>query len=306
MMEHINFQNIIDIGFIVLVTVACARSLFGRSSQSEGSGSQAWKDELSAVEKTLQGLIAEAGAASTNLDRNLLQRKRELESLLKKLEKQNPVMEPPSERRGPTEYTPLRQENSVAADLPNETWLRSERGVQASSPYQQQTIELKESLLQQRPALNSLEQIASAASDTVKLSQQLLLSRQQPYATAQQPLASEIEISASEASENETYSMLNIMDPTTYRIARRLLKEGHEIHVVARKVDLPVSEIRMLDKLMRRETKIPLEEPVKHLVRSHEGSAEATLPEGLLLQPQTPKPPQADLDQAIERELALL
>jgi hypothetical protein len=39
-------------------------------------------------------------------------------------------------------------------------------------------------------------------------------------------------------------------DPIAYRIARRLLSQGIEIHVVARKLDLPVSEIRMLDRLM--------------------------------------------------------
>ena len=41
------------------------------------------------------------------------------------------------------------------------------------------------------------------------------------------------------------------MDKTAYKIARRLLAAGAEIHVVARKLDLPVSEIRLLDRLMR-------------------------------------------------------
>lgn len=54
-----------------------------------------------------------------------------------------------------------------------------------------------------------------------------------------------------EEEDDEIFSRLSIMDKTAYKIARRLLAAGAEIHVVARKLDLPVSEIRLLDRLMR-------------------------------------------------------
>lgn len=54
-------------------------------------------------------------------------------------------------------------------------------------------------------------------------------------------------------------------DPAAYKIARRLLESGKEIHVVAKKVGLPIEEIRVLDAMVKGDS-APIDE--MHLVRA--------------------------------------
>jgi hypothetical protein len=53
--------------------------------------------------------------------------------------------------------------------------------------------------------------------------------------------------------ETDILTTPSIIDPTTYSVARRLLARGAELHVVARKLEIPLAEVRLLDKLMRSE-----------------------------------------------------
>ena len=114
-----------------------------------------------------------------------------------------------------------------------------------------------------------LEQLIEKADDTLSLSQQVTKEVLRQQAEKRKDLGSS-SVSASvlaqklaEAKqENEfdpleqaTFQGTSIMDQATYRIARRLLLAGKELHIVARKVDLPVSEIRLLDRLIREEDK---------------------------------------------------
>jgi hypothetical protein len=59
-------------------------------------------------------------------------------------------------------------------------------------------------------------------------------------------------------------------DPAAYKIARRLLEAGKEIHLVAKKVGLPIEEIRVLDSMVNGPTEIPEE---IHFVRAIEPAA---------------------------------
>ncbi len=60
-----------------------------------------------------------------------------------------------------------------------------------------------------------------------------------------------------EAPENEKRAIakrnIEVDDPIVIRIAKRLLARGQEIHVVARKLELPIAEVRHLDAALRRE-----------------------------------------------------
>ncbi|OVE80211.1 hypothetical protein BVY02_01035, partial [bacterium J17] len=74
------------------------------------------------------------------------------------------------------------------------------------------------------------------------------------------------ELGDEETSSDPIYQQTAIVDPVAFKIAKRLLNSGKEIHVVARKLDLPVSEVRLLDSLLRQESKLAdaeiVEEPV--------------------------------------------
>lgn len=99
-------------------------------------------------------------------------------------------------------------------DLPNETWMERPRN---KNPQQ---------------SASGLERLAAQKQDTVTLS-----SRQQEE--DKKELLEGFEESA-------------IIDPVAYKIACRLLREGKEIHVVARKLELPVSEVRAIDTRIRK------------------------------------------------------
>lgn len=312
MVGQLGFQWLVDVGFVLFVTAACLHSLF-RDNTSADRRRAAWQTELKELEQTLRGLIAEAGAASSNLDRNLLQRKRELEALLKRIEEKDVTQQPAASTRRTT-ASPQREPNFSLGeenDLPNETWKRPVRK-QAAEPVAAAKPKVpvaRPAKPQEEPEWKSgyfeLEQLINSAEDSVSLSQSIAAAVPPARREAKQPmlaatgLSEQIETINMSAAENDTFNMTSIMDQSTYRIARRLLKEGNELHIVARKLDLPVSEIRLLDKLMRREEsgarKYENEDSVEQEARE---KAEYQRNMGVIQA--------ANLDTAIEREMALL
>lgn len=249
MIELLDYRSIIDIGFVGFVTLTCFTAL-GRDNGSSEHRKERWRAELKELEESLRGLIREAGQASASLDRSLLQRKRELESLLRKLEEK--------ERNGTYKIS-----SSIIDDdeFPNSTWVRgvSDEAVlpktNAPAPQLAQRGEAKKS------DASELEALITSAHDTVSISTPPQLKASPEAApknmvsnSALSSLAQQIElINAEEELENATYELTSIMDRGTYRIARRLLNEGKELDIVARKLELPVSEVRLLERLMRQE-----------------------------------------------------
>jgi hypothetical protein len=73
---------------------------------------------------------------------------------------------------------------------------------------------------------------------------------QQNSAKSERSLREAIEIQAIEK-DNYLFQQTNIVDPVSFKIAKRLLLEGKEIHVISRKLDIPASEIRHLESLLR-------------------------------------------------------
>lgn len=273
-----NLNSVVDVGFVLLVSAVCVRSLTGSSSEAERIAAR-WREELRELERALRELITEAGSASSSLDRRLLRRKTELETLLKKIEdnQQMPVGTPALNKasiaqkaRAEAPRNETQWELGSSPEFPNESWVESAAEVE-------EEYEIEETEAEFDSDLGSLAELVESASDTIELSTKIekstMVTRQAkpaaraaapakvtPSATAASALAAQIEKVQADQQEQEervaqeTFKRLSIMDPTAYRIARRLLADGTEIHVVARKLDLPVSEIRLLDKLMREET----------------------------------------------------
>ncbi|MCB0323370.1 MAG: hypothetical protein KDD69_07340 [Bdellovibrionales bacterium] len=259
MTAQFDFQSLIDIGFVLLVTVACLRS-FSRDGSGSDARRETWRAELKELEGSLRNLIQEAGAASRNLDRSLLQRKRELEGLLSRVESQLEAGDTTIPR-----ITKRQSQRGAAREdeLPNESWAASQKSEPVAVAYTASGGAKTATTVEAAP----LEQLAQKADDTLSLSQQVTreVLRQQADAIKkrsagglehaipqdpQGPAEGEFDVF-----ETDTFKKTSIMDPVTYRIARRLLKAGKELHVVARKVELPVSEIRLLDRLLREEDK---------------------------------------------------
>ncbi len=255
MVEHLHLQSLVDIGFVCLVTLACARSIFQNSDLAE-SKRRHWRAELNALQHALGSLIAEAGAASNNLDRRLLQRKRELEQLL---ERMNGIEAVPA--AGPERPGRRRPASSIPAeDLPNKTWEQPTKSLHRAgfaAEAKNSTPSVSAADADSFSLGTSLDSLIKDRDDTVTLSaaaiQNNIKNRKSANISAANSLLNEIEILRSDPVEGEAFSRTSIIDPATFHIARRLLKEGKEIHVVARKLELPVSEIRSLERMLRQE-----------------------------------------------------
>lgn len=319
MMGQLDLQGLVDIGFVVLVTVVCMKSLF-RDSGNDDSKRQRWQQELHELEGTLKGLIEEAGAASSSLDRSLLKRKRELEGLLKKIESNthSDSIEPETDRRSYAERGGVSLANED--EFPNDSWKEPRTPVQAqqAQPQQHRPSAKAQAQVKKRAVAKpeftgtELEPLLAAANDSVSLSAEVMTAsvraEMKGKSSLYETLSDRIETEFTDQTETETYHQTSIVDPTTYRIARRLLLEGRELHVVARKVELPVSEIRLLDRLIRKEIADNASEqevvPTNHVVSSPRPSVSRSV------KPSFSKTPAndvaVDLDHAIEREVALL
>ncbi len=368
---ELDIQSLMDIGLLLLLGFGAMQLFVARTSNADGAEAS-WSHELYSLEESLRELIGEAGAASRNLDRNLLQRKRELEGLLKEFDAKEKSVEAvePNVSKIPVE------------DLPNETWGQAApepktreaetpapKAASLSGGYGAGGIPKKPAASKKVTPEQALGSLVAGAQDTATLSKQLTkeVLRQQAELrgaddkehAASQALADQMAEANERAdlddNERVTFDSTSIMDPMTYKIARRLIAAGKEIHVVARKLDLPVSEIRLLDRLIRREEGRSVEEfsseessveesraestpapartsPLENRIEASSLSAEESLGEGSFSAPagrfesssffgsatepsvavaeerdeQPVTPVVSDLDQDIERELALL
>lgn len=286
-LESFDMQSAIDIAFVLLVAFTCGRSLLGSTVGAGGSPRARWKEELEALQVGLKELIGEAGAASSRLDRSLEKRRVELETLLNKLEA--------AELRLSTDdgmaAASTRQTKSSDEAFPNDTWCRGPEKESAGSAasYQAAGAASKPAptaSLNKEPGTGAGEGPSLQGYTRSKVPPSSALDRQfsgeevnpvveavqksmasaQSIASATPPRfasdsgliisSEEEELDEDEILAQQTFEQTSIMDLVTYRIARRLLDSGKELHVVARKVDMPVSEIRLLDNLMRQEKKI--------------------------------------------------
>ncbi|MCB0360636.1 MAG: hypothetical protein KDD44_13405, partial [Bdellovibrionales bacterium] len=223
----IDINQIIDIGFIVFVSVAAWLSLSGKNDPTERRLSL-WRNELETLQNALGAMIAEASEASQNLDRNLRQRKQELVQLIDRIESINASAlrarpaRPESSYDVPVEDEPAEQHSSVSAfaeDFPNESWLRQGRGAAESAPSTDRPRGQKR------------------LRETIEVSRDVIATDQ----------FAEREAAAPQGERQITLRRRSKIDPTAYRVAQRLLREGKPIHIVARKLELDVADVRTID-----------------------------------------------------------
>jgi hypothetical protein len=236
-LDLIQIADIADIGFVLLVVAACLRGLVASAEQSVVDDPARY-EELRHVEAMLRELVAEAGAASANLDRQLLARKRELESLLGRLEaveqhvgESVQAVQNPNAARSSQAVKPAAAPQAVEEDLPNASWVAAPLPLEEEEPFE-------------------LDALLSDTADTVSFSNDSELAS---------PLADQIEVSDAanqtdirmSFGDREGESLLSQLDPIAVKVARRLIADGQEIHKIARKLDLPIAQVRVLDRLLR-------------------------------------------------------
>ena len=238
----LNAAQLADTGFVLFVVFTCGYSLFGNSS-GPSAKSKRWIEELRQLQETLRELIGEATAASSSLDRTLQKRKLELEKLLQRLESAT-------------------ESREITDDYPNETWVNRSRAseappqqVRAPAPQRATTPQrggVQSSQLTQAQLTQALNNRRAQAQAMIDPQESDLARRIEVFLDGKKPLRA--------TSEDGP-------DPVAYKVARRLLQEGKEIHIVAKKVGLPVEEVRVLDSMLRG---IQMEQESAHIVRSTE------------------------------------
>lgn len=254
-MTALDWQSAIDIGFVMLVIASSWQSLFG--SQSDANR-KVWRRELAELEVSLRQLIGEAGQASIALDQRLQTRRHELEAVVAKAERLSRSI---SSEKKKADAAP--RSKRVADDLPNETWRERPKFKSSASSDEETGLLVDVGPAQKQPdALDELEALLEQASDTIELTSAPTaelppaFSRRpadEPESDERLPLSEQIEVVRADADIDDADREPLILDPVAYKVARRLLSNGQEIHVVARKLEIPLSEIRLLDRIMRRE-----------------------------------------------------
>lgn len=225
-----DFSSFVDIAFVVVIAGSCFFAIT-RSGSGEERSARVQAD-LQNLEETLRELITEAGIASNSLDRSLTRRKEELQLLIERIEvlkeevqnqpKPTRAKRKSREKRFAAEATPSQSqrqspEQSLDEDVPNETWLRS------------------------GPSKSISGYGAAQYANVGSLANQI-----EVLDVPAEPVTDEQFADAREAARS--------IDPVSLQIAKRLLKNGKEIHLVARKLELPIAQVRIIDTLMRRES----------------------------------------------------
>ena len=281
MLSQINFSQVVDLGFVALVSFVCIKNIFGNSADAASRRAEAVRGDLRELESALRGLIGEASAASGNLDKSLNRRKAELELLLNRIENKTETSDevfapiPP----GPASSIPASRaagsrgykNSSVAAEdqgedqLPNDTWVlghseesssgavaeslrslieSSEDSVTLSSEFEQFALKKHQ---QQKKAASAASAV-TAVTKKAEASKPVEIKSAKPKASLGSSLAQRL---AQAKTEQQAEYIPSFIEPGAFRVAKRLLMSGQEIHVVARKLDLPLGDVRVIERLAR-------------------------------------------------------
>jgi hypothetical protein len=255
------FQSLVDIGFVLFVIAACYQSLF--SSGGSRTSAQA-VHQTRQLESSLREMIDEASAAGSNLNRSLLKRKDELQSLIQKIDEAKLEAQTVIEAPRPQPLSIPRRASAPAApapkqiveeDLPNDSW---RDGLSATVTLEELADRSSDTIQISKAASKPVEQkpveTASDESRTIESLTQQLNTMLRAEQAKKLGLGNEIEVMKDSAKQPLNKGFVgSSVDPSVYRIARRLLASGKEIHVVARKLELPVAEVRLIDRMLREE-----------------------------------------------------
>jgi hypothetical protein len=243
MIESITLAQTVDVLFFTMLTLAVAKLLYRPAQRAEATALSN-SPELKNLELTLKDLLGEAAHASSSLDRSLTQRKRELEKLLEKLEGQEKIVEKKQAKTETSEEIAspaITLSTPVEEDLEKGSWMTIGEENEPAFPRSSASVEL--------------DSLVESQKDSVTITR-----RPRPVANnVPQPIISKVEKLVLE--QKKTAAKVRELpdgltgkgEPSAYRIAKRLLSEGKEIHVVARKLEIPLADVRLLDRLLREE-----------------------------------------------------
>jgi hypothetical protein len=236
--HNIHLDQLVDIGFGLLVAGICIKTLFTDRNALKKQR-ELWRQELGELENSLKSLITDASDASEIFDKNIRHRQKELAALLEKVEHviqtSNTTAQSSDNSKETAPDSRSFTKNSSVEDPP---WVHTQPEFLSVADKVQSSLEdasKRSSLRHKTLATQGKHQTQAEKIDkTLALKHQI-----------------EIEKQEQEKADNEIFQQTSIVDQVAFRIAKRLLLEGKELHVVARKLELPVSEIRHLDTLLR-------------------------------------------------------
>lgn len=240
-LQQINIEQVADIGLGLLVAGICIKTLFTDKNAMKKQR-EIWKVELSELESSLRTLISDATDASQIFDKNIRHRQKELTSLLDRTEKT--IREAKTYEEEKTYTSTRSHEEFISGNNSDETNREDPPWTKNNTVYNGLATEIeKETTTSRNHARMSLKYKSLAPQK-----KETLVSNDAALALKNQI---EIEKQEQEKLDNEIFQQTSFVDPVAFRIAKRLLLEGKELHVVARKLEFPVSEIRHLDSLLR-------------------------------------------------------
>jgi hypothetical protein len=249
-------QQFVDIGFGLIVIGICIKTLFTDRDRLSKERSR-WKEELAELQHSLQSLIAEAADASQVFDKRIQRRTSELDSLIRRAERTvaeaKTVAKSVANNRTKTVSEHFTEEEGDDLDDQNATSIIEN----FDPPWAQMVDDTPDSFSSLSPERNKYSSKASKApvsNDRANVVKETAKAKVDVRTPALTPLQKQIEMqSEQDVIDEKIFRQTSIVDPVAFRIAKRLLLEGKELHVVARKLELPVSEVRHLEMLLRQE-----------------------------------------------------
>ena len=247
---NLGIDQYADIGFTLLIAGVCLRTLlFDREVNVKQR--MLWKQELLEVEKSLKMLIDEATHASSIFDRQITEKQGNIQKLVNKAE---------SLLKASISNAKINKSKSISSN-------------QEESLYDEGSYDFPYSTSKTLKAQDSSsdwtygEEIPSHLVDAIEVADReedpSYNKRNVPQKNRKTMVREQLDknmiLKNEEKKKQELlldekiFSQTSIVDPVAFRIAKRLLLEGKELHVIARKLEMPVSEIRHLETLIRQQ-----------------------------------------------------
>ncbi|MCC6933927.1 MAG: hypothetical protein IT292_11870 [Deltaproteobacteria bacterium] len=218
---------IVDVLFAGLVMATCFFSLT-KDGEAGAKKLSLWHQELGDLQNALKELIEDAGVASNNLDRRLLKRKEELEKVLAELESKEQTL---------CQNAATKAEDS--SSLPNSSWLEQDIERESVADYEKLVSEY-EIWHSEKP-----RQVVPKNSQVLQPKVAELAVKQEKVQKEKQQLDESQQLTLLKRTLNDN------IDIQTYRVAKRLISQGHNTSVVARKMQIPASQVRIIENVIK-------------------------------------------------------
>lgn len=243
---QMGLEQYADIGFTLVIGGVCLRTLlFDREVNVKQRA--VWKQELRELEKSLRLLIDEASHASHQFDSQLSQKQIHIQKLLDKAETLlKTSISNATVSQGRKSNSDAQRRNAAQRDLSSRQELRSDYDLDdwtyGERIYTEDTQGNDFIFEEEQQGSYTRNKRQHTKKDQSILEAKKIEQMKNEERKKQEALADE-----------KIFAQTSIVDPVAYKIAKRLLLEGKELHVIARKLEMPVSEIRHLETLIRQQ-----------------------------------------------------